>query len=85
MGVCKYGSDVSFVYKGNVLSGLSGCYVGKCSENFGVGFGFVVDVVSMCLKLHSSIVCHTECGGRVGVGYGCVELWVVYSIRGTKV
>ena len=36
------------------------------------GFWFSVDVVSVWLECQSPVVDHFECGGRVGVGYGCV-------------
>ena len=72
MGVCKYGPDVLFVHQGDVFFGLAECCVGECSEDIEAGFCLSVYFVYVGGESHVFVVCHSECGGRVSVGYGCV-------------
>ena len=72
VGVCEYGPDVLFVHQGNVFFGLAERCVGECSEDIEVSFSVSVYVVCMCLERHSIVVRLSKCGGRIGVGYGCV-------------
>ena len=72
MGVCEYGPDVLFKHQSNVWFGLAECCVSECTEDIDAGFSLSVYVVSAWNELHVLVVCHSECGGRVGIGYGCV-------------
>ena len=47
------------------------CCVGQCSGGIEAGFGLYFYVFYVCFERHAIVVCHSECGGRVGVGYGC--------------
>ena len=56
----------------NVFLELAECCVGEYSEDIDAGYSLNVYVVCICFERHASFVCHSECGDRVGVGYGCV-------------
>ena len=71
MGVCRYGPDVLFVHQCDVFFLLAECCVGKCSEDIGAAFCLSVYVV-VDGEFYFFVICHSECGGRVGVGYGYV-------------
>ena len=77
MDVCKYGPDVLFVHQGDVFFGLAECCVGECSEDIKAGFCLSVYFVYVSGESHVFVVRHSECGGRVGEGYGCVVECVV--------
>ena len=70
MGVCEYGPDVLFVHHGDVFFGLAECCVSECLEDIKAGFCLCVYVVCMWEESHFFVICHSECFGRVGVGYG---------------
>ena len=72
MGVCEYGLDVLFVHQGDVFFGLAEFCVGECSDEIGAGFCLSIYVVCVWGESHFFVICHSECGGHVGVGYGCV-------------
>ena len=52
--------------------GLAERCVGECLEDIEAGISLSVDVVCICFERHCPVVCHSECGGRVVVEYGCV-------------
>ena len=73
MGVCEYGPDVLFVHQDDVFFGLAEYCVVECSEDIEAGFSDSVYVVCVWGESHFFfVICHSECGGRVSVGYGYV-------------
>ena len=63
MGVYEYGADVlSSLELPNVV-----LVNGECSQDIEARFSLNVYVICVCFEQHS------ECGGRDGVGYVCVE------------
>ena len=72
MDVCEYVPDVLFVHQGDVFFGLAKRCIGECSEDIEAGFHLRVYVVYVSGEFHFVVICHSECGGRVSVRYGCV-------------
>ena len=72
MGICEYGPDVLFGRLTNIFSGLADYCVGECSEDIEAGFSLSISVISVWDERHAFVMRHSVCGGRVGVGFGCV-------------